>query len=206
MVEGVHVAAKLAKANGMPDWWMEAVLAEYYPCRRFLYKGNFWYFDFDLIPEAAISDFLAKNVVIPGGGTVLPHHIRREDVFGQILRLFGEPGVPNRGDFLVEGIADRSVFAFTLNSLGAWEPKLAFSDRVIVFDEGNFYQWRIAETFPVEGTNQLWWKSSLADLSALKRTYDEIVRLRNTPYDSSTEHNLRQEVVRQYDLLKLRTQ
>ena len=202
MVEGLHVVAELSKANNVPDWWVEAVLAEYYPCRKFLFKGNFWYFDFDLIPRSAFSDFSAKNVVIPGGGTFLVHHIRREDVMGQFVRLFGEPGVPNKGDFVVEGIADQSVFALSLNSLEAWDPKLAFSDRAIVFDGGNFYQWKIAETYPLPGTNQSWWKLTLADLSGLQKINDEIFKLRNTAYDRSTEETLREEIARQYNLLE----
>jgi hypothetical protein len=202
MVDGTNVIARLAQANGLPDWWVEAVLAEYYPCRKFLYKGEFWHFDFSLIPEAALLDFSTKGVVIPGGGTFLVHHIRREDVVGQFGRLFGEPGVPNKGDFVVEGKADQSLFAFSLNSLEAWDPKLAFSDRAIVFDGGNFHQWKIAESHPVEGTNQVWWKSSLADLSALKTVYDEILKLRNASYDRETENELRQEITRQYDRLE----
>src|ERR1700733_10159644 len=142
MVEGMHVVAELAEASNLPEWWVEAVLVEYYRCRKFLYKGKFWYFDFDLIPAAALSDLSAKNVVIPGGGTFLIHHIRRQDVMGQFVRLFGEPGVPSKGDFVVEGIADKSVFALSTNSLEAWDSKLAFSDRAMLFVEGHFYQWK----------------------------------------------------------------
>lgn len=201
MILGYDRTQKIAGMFNLPEWWVEAVLAEYYPCREFLKGMEVWLFNFNLIGEAELQPIRSKKVVV--GNVTLFHNIRKEDFVARFPLLFsGDPFFGHKAEIVPNGPVNKYYVVFPLNPIDAWDPKLAFSDVAIVYDDGIFYQWRIADFYPIEGTNQGWWKSALFELGELKSINDQIQKIRNTKINRDNRTELRKELQRLYDELE----
>jgi hypothetical protein len=56
---------RLAKKFNLPPWWVQSVIIEYFPCRKFLENESLWSFDFSLVDDKLIRTLPQKHVVIP---------------------------------------------------------------------------------------------------------------------------------------------
>lgn len=61
----VSLINKLARKYNLPSCWVQSVIVEYFPCRRFLESEALWTFDFKLIKDKLIETLPNKHVVIP---------------------------------------------------------------------------------------------------------------------------------------------
>jgi hypothetical protein len=84
-------------------------------------------------------------------------------------------------NILPNGIVNESYFPYQMNPIDVWDQKLSFSEYAKIFDEGRFYQLRIAQFGPFHPTTQHrgWFKSGFLDLEPLRIINDEIYDLRN---------------------------
>ena len=201
VVKGYERVREIAERFSLPDWWVEAILVEYYTCRRFLEVKEVWLFDFNLVDEEMISTIPSKKVII--GDITLFHNITQQDLAQRMLFAFtGDPIVMHRTEVFPEGPVNPHYVHFLLNPIDVWDPKLAFNERAIVFDGGTFYQWKIATFYPIEGSNQGWFKSDLFDLANLKTVNDQIQNIRNTKVTLENKSRLKEELRKLYEELE----
>ena len=202
VVKGSRCVQTIADRFELPEWWVEAVLVEYYPCREFLEGEEVWLFNFDLVDDS-ISSLPSKKVVV--GDHTLFHNIKAEDLKLRILMgLVGDPISPastKKSTIIPEGPVNSYYIPMSFNAIDVLDPKLGFSDRAVVFDSGTFYQWTIAETYPIKGTHQVWWKSLLFDLNGLKAINDKIQKNRNTVVTEENKQTLKEELRKLYEEL-----
>jgi hypothetical protein len=166
---------KLVSRFGLPTWWVQFVIVEYFPCRKFLENESLWNFDFGMLDDRLITTLPQKHVVIPEYHIV--HNIRPED-FRQRLLLTAYGGSPvaemDEKDIYPEGILNNTCFPVLGNSIDMWDPKLNFNTVAIVLDDGSFYQWKIAQLYNINGHSS-WFKSELFDLLPLFDIYQKII-------------------------------
>jgi hypothetical protein len=166
---------KLAKKFNLPSWWVQSVIVEYFPCRKFLENESLWSFDFKLVHNKLISTLPQKDVVIPEYH--MAQNIRPED-FRQRLLLTAYGGSPvadmDEKDLFPEGILNSTCFPVLGNSIDIWDPKLNFNTVAIVLDNRSFYQWKIAELYNINECSS-WFKSALFDLVPMFDIYQKII-------------------------------
>jgi hypothetical protein len=56
---------RIARKLNLPSWWVQSVIIEYFPCRKFLRNESLWNFDFGIVDEKLIKTLPHKHVVIP---------------------------------------------------------------------------------------------------------------------------------------------
>jgi hypothetical protein len=124
---------KLVRKYNLPPWWVQSVIVEYFPCRRFLENESLWTFDFKLINDKLIETLPIKHVVIPEYYIV--QNIRPED-FRQrlLLTAFGSNPVAemDEKDIYPDGVLNESCFPVLGNSIDVWDPKLGFHIHAVI--------------------------------------------------------------------------
>jgi hypothetical protein len=167
---------KIVRKYKLPSWWIQSVIVEYFPCRRYLENESLWTFDFKLINDKLIETLPERHVVIPEYYIV--QNIRPED-FRQrlLLTAFGSNPVAemDEKDLYPDGILKESCFPVLGNSIDIWDPKLNFHTHAVVLDNGSLYQWKIAEVYNINETSS-WFKSPLFDLVPLFKIYEKIIQ------------------------------
>jgi hypothetical protein len=147
-VYGYDKLKSIAQSLNLPDWWVESVVIEYFPCRRFGENGRLWTFDFNLLTDNMIKSIPSKQVIIPD--FFLIHNVRPNDFRERMLH--GSTGDPvarmNLSDLIPEGMVNSSFFPFNIPSIELLDRKLDFSEWAIILDESIFYQWKIADFTP----------------------------------------------------------
>jgi hypothetical protein len=176
---GIYRQRRISKVAGkfnLPTWWVQSVIVEYFPCRRFLENKSLWIFDFRIVDSKLIKTLPEKHVVIPEYYMV--QNIRPED-FRQRLILAAYGGSPiaemNEKDIYPEGILNATCFPVLGNPIDIWDPKINFNTHVIVLDDRSFYQWKIAEVYNINESSS-WFKSKLFDLVPLFQIYQKIIQ------------------------------
>lgn len=176
-----EVIKAVAQRMGLPEWWVEAVAIEYTDCRDFATRNEIWTFNFDRVTQADLEEAVRSRHVVVYGTICHNIHI---DVFRHrtIQRLASNIPVPlvkEPNDALAEGPISEYHFPFLGNPIDVWDPKLDFSTRFQVLDEGQLWQWCVAEFVPVEGRNYGKWMSSDVDLEPLDQIHERLSSLRN---------------------------
>lgn len=160
----------------LPKWWIESLAIEYLPCRRFCLNDKMWTFDFGLIDDELFDSLKNKKVVIPH--YTLYQNISPEDFAyrsAKILAGWSDFTFENVDNFIPEGVTNNTMFPLIHNSIKIWDPKLGFGFHAVVFDKGNFYQWKIAETLRLQNKNYVWYKSDFLDLKPLQGIYEQLI-------------------------------
>lgn len=174
-----EIIERFAKEVSLPSWWLEHLIIEYLPCRRYFESTEIWSFDFSEIKSSQIESILANKITIPASTTIF-HNISHKTFSENVLkRMVGLPTEPINKDIIVEGKAGSDYFPVVFNSHEVWDPKLTFNNYCIVLDEDNFYQWKVAEFHAIEGATRGWFKSDIVNLSLLKEINERIQVLRD---------------------------
>ena len=166
---------------GLPEWWVEAIAIEYTDCRDFATRDEIWTFNFDRVDQEELEEAVRSRHTVVYSPIYHNIHI---DVFRHRLvnALVGNIPVPlvqEADDASAEGPISDYAFPFLSNPLDIWDPKLDFSTHFQVLDEGQLWQWQIAEFVRVEGRNYGKWISSDVDLGPLDQVHDRLSSLRN---------------------------
>lgn len=170
---------ELAHAKSVPVWWLEHLIIEYLPCRRYFENEEIWSIDYSLIKPAQVSEIINNKIVIPASTTIY-HHVKKETLRDNFLKSFvGLPLEPVSPDFVVEGKADSDFFPIAYNPPDVWDPKLTFNNYCLILDGNSFYQWKVAEFHPIEGSTRGWFKSEIVDLTNLRTINEKIQLLRD---------------------------
>jgi len=175
------IIKKVARKMNLPPWWIEAITIEYTDCRDFATRNEIWTFNFDKLSEKEIEEAVESHHVAVCG-TV--YHNVHEDVYSHRLidRLTSDISlilVEEPDDMIVEGQASNYNFSVLGNPIDSWDPKLDFSSHFQVLDNGQIWQWRIAEFVSVEGRKYGKWVSSDLDLEPLDEIHNKLALLRN---------------------------
>jgi hypothetical protein len=91
-------------------------------------------------------------------------------------------------DVIAEGPVSNYHSPFLGNSIDVWDPKLDFSMSFQVIDDGQIWQWRIAEFVSVEGRGYKKWVSSEIDLESLDQIHEKLASLRNPVIKPEPDH------------------
>ena len=201
-IYGIKCIEKFAKKYNFPYWWVESVFVEYFPCRRFFVDGELWTFDFNLVPKNLIENITEYNVVIPGyfiAQNIRPKDLGRRTVLGSI----GSPITPLSKEIIYpEGKLNNTAFPFLGNPIYEWDHKLNLHSHAIVLDNGDLYQWKIAELVSPYEKNHSWYKSDLFDSRSLFDVYMKLNQLRTQDNFRKPTDQLRQTARKIYDELE----
>jgi hypothetical protein len=170
-------------------------------------------FNFNKLAKKDIGRIPGTKVVFTD--TLLFQNIKPEDVTARLIAgLMGMPMVQldAGANILPNGIVSDNYFTFQLNSIDVWDQKLGFSEYAKIFDDGRFYQLKVAQFGPFHptSTSRGWFKSDFLDLEPLRIINDEIYDLRNRYYSRGnpiTEEGesleiLRNQVIEKYSELE----
>jgi hypothetical protein len=178
----VHQVIKaIAEKMKLPYWWVQAIAIEYTDCREYATRDEVWTFNLDKVSGRDLEEAVRSNRVVVFG--TLVHNVL-EIVWSSrtIERLVSD--IPAQlaeefSDVFAEGPVSNYHFPFLGNPLDVWDPKLDFSSHFQVLDEGQLWQWRIAEFVPVQGRTCGKWISSEIDLEPLDKVHEKLASLRN---------------------------
>lgn len=84
-------------------------------------------------------------------------------------------------DMIPNGPVSPNHILFLGNPIEVWDPKLNFSNYIQVLEDGNFWQWKVADFISVEGRNYGKWVSDEINLEALDDISPRLDKLRNPP-------------------------
>ncbi|PKL69038.1 MAG: hypothetical protein CVV28_02675 [Methanobacteriales archaeon HGW-Methanobacteriales-1] len=162
----------------LPDWWIRSVIIEYLDCREYAERDEIWTFNFDLMTEEALDDALANKKVVVSGPIV--HNVFLDS--SRLLRSMVSDITPvavDETDLVAEGPISEYSAEFLSNPLDVWDPILGFSDYFQVYDEGRFWQWKIAELVPIPDEHYGEWVSSEIDLIPINEMALKLQEIRN---------------------------
>jgi hypothetical protein len=200
VIYGKDRPIKIAGRIGLPQWWVQSVIIEYFPCRRFAENNKLWVFDFSIFDKALETEIPRNKVVIPEYR--LCQNITSKDLAYRLPKLItGQSNLPlDNIDLIPEGLVNNTAFPFFSNPIDLWDPKLGFNEYAIVFDNGYFYQWKIAELYHITESHS-WLKSHLFDLIPLWNIYKELVSIMDQDLQNPSEE-LRAKTKTLYDKLE----
>jgi hypothetical protein len=156
VIYGEERVLSISKRLDLPAWWIKSVIVEYIPCRRFGESGKLWVFDFTSFPDELIRIRAPRLIT-------------------------GQSKIPlDNIDLIPEGIVNKSAFLFSGNPIDSWDPKLGFNEYAVVFDNGYFYQWKIAELFNINNKSA-WYRSNLFNLLPLWKVYNKLTTYLDNP-------------------------
>jgi len=176
-----RVIKTVAEKMNLPYWWVEAIAIEYTQCREYATRDEIWTFNFDKLSERDLEKAVRSHRIVVYG--ILMHNVLTavwssrtiERLVSDIpVRLVEEPN-----DVIAEGPVSDYHFPFLGNPIDVWDPKLDFSSHFQVLDEGQLWQWKIAEFVTVEGRKYGKWISSEIDLEPLDQVHEKLASLRN---------------------------
>jgi hypothetical protein len=173
----VHSKQRIQDASkklNLPSWWVESVIIEYFSCRRFAENSELSVFDFGIIDDKLLNSIKLKHVVIPHYRLI--QNVSPRDLAYRLPKLVtGESRLPfDNIDLIPEGIVNKTAFPFIANPIDKWDPKLGFNEYAVIFDNGYFYQWKIAELYRINERSS-WYKSNLFDLIPLWKVYEQLI-------------------------------
>jgi hypothetical protein len=200
-VYGLDKLKRISEALNLPCWWVESVVIEYFPCRRFGENGRLWTFGFDLLTDEMIKSITSKQVIIPD--FFLIHNIRPNDFRERILHgATGNPLAPlDLSDLIPEGMVNRSFFVYGAQSIEQVDLKLEFNEYAIVLDRNIFYQWKIAD-LTSSGEQNGRYKFDPMNLSKLVPIIDKIREYQNSGVLNSPTLEIIENIARDYEKLE----
>lgn len=77
---------EISKRFKLPEWWIESVIIECLPCRRYGESGNLHKFDFDILTDEDIQKIPKHRVIV--SGVTLMQNIRPDDLRTRALLAF----------------------------------------------------------------------------------------------------------------------
>jgi len=202
-VYGIERVTKIAESLSLPYWWVESVIVEYFDCRRYAENGELWTFDFNKFDEKLIDTILDKKVIIPH--YYLVQNVRPEDLAKRtLIAMIGLPYVPlDEADLIPEGLVNKTCFPSPVrNDISVYDQKLDFNQTAIVYDNGIFYQCKIAEFYEIPSKHYGWWKSDLFDLGELFDINRKLQDYRNSGVLKKPTPQVIDEIQKDYEKLE----
>lgn len=165
----------------IPKWWVESIAIEYTDCRDFAIGRDIWTFNFDKVSIEELENSIKSHKIIIHN--YLIHNVHIDTFRSRFAHLLASrirpPLVNEQSDFIPEGLVSDFYFPFIVNSIEQWDPKLGFSNYCQIYDNGQLYQWKIANFVKVEGRHYGKWVSDIVDLEPLDKMQQELQILRN---------------------------
>lgn len=161
----------------LPLWWVESIAIEYLNCREFAARDEIWTFNFDLISqENLIETVKTRKIVI--SSPLIQYPSLNKSLLNDLKNYF--LGLDDDNDYsVIEGYISLNNFPEEVEFLDFWDPKLSFSECFQVYDDGKFWQWKIAESTPLKGKLYNKWVSSLIDLKPINDIDVKLRKIRN---------------------------
>lgn len=161
----------------LPYWWVESIAIEYLNCREFASSDEIWTFNFDLISkEDLINAVKTEKIVI--SSPIIQYPSLGANLLKNLKNYFLGLDDVTEG-FIIEGNISKDNFPDKVEFLDFWDPKLSFSEYFQVYDDGKFWQWKIAESTPIKGKSYNHWVSSLIDLAPINDMDIKLIKIRN---------------------------
>ncbi|MBB2984463.1 hypothetical protein [Paraburkholderia tropica] len=157
----------LSEKLNLPLWFLERVAIEYLDVRALTAIT-----DIDLTRPAAqqLEEVLSNQPIVVVGSTVLANIHPDTYRTRVIASLAGRPNVPVTDQLALlepEGKIPAHSFPSMDNGYDVVDPKLNFYSHFQVLDEGQLWQWKIAEFLTVDNRNYGMWVSDVIDLLPL---------------------------------------
>ncbi|HTX60972.1 MAG TPA: hypothetical protein VMC48_01565 [Methanobacterium sp.] len=164
---------------GLPYWWVESVAIEYLECREFAGGDEIWTFNFELVSETELVKAAESERVVVSGPLIHYPQFDRKSMLKSLEKYFMGREDDDAGEHIVEGLCSKDDFPEGVEFLEFWDPKISFSEYFQVYDEGNFWQWKVAELIPIKGETYGKWTSSEIDLTIINNMDLKLGEIRN---------------------------
>ena len=99
-------------------------------------------------------------------------------------RLFSSVPVAaaiSKGYLIAERLVSAHHQVFIGNPIRVWDPKLSFSSHFQVLEDGQLWQWKIADFVSVQGRSYAKWVSEEINLESLDEVHPRLAELRYAP-------------------------
>ena len=202
-IYGRERISKISTQLKLPYWWVESVIVEYFPCRRYAESEELWAFDFNKLTDEDVKKIPEKKIIV--SELLLVQNVQQRDIAQRIaLRSMGLPCIPlDESNLIPEGFVNSTRFPFPAqNDISAWDKKLEFSQRAVVLDNDIFYQWTIAMPYNVENEHRIWYKSDLFDLDKLYSINRTLREYRNSDCIKKPTSEFIKQIKNKYDELE----
>lgn len=179
-VQGRERLHKIAQELDYPSFLLEVAALENKNSRRFARDKKthkiHLIIDFDLLTNENLCNLSQRSRWSAIPGFILCDHIHPSDIKHRLLHTFvGSPTSTCPRESLLEGKASDNAFPMWFNDINIVDPFLHLSDRFMMYENGEFFQWKFAEleksnTHP----NQSAFFSNEVDLAAFKRVSQDL--------------------------------
>lgn len=165
--------------TNFPDWWIQSVMVEYLDCREYATRNEIWTFNHDLVSEENLIDALTNKKVVVSGPIVHNVFLDPSRLLKRMVSDLPSELTVDETDFVAEGPISKYSSEFYSNPLNVWDPLLSFSQYFQVYDEGRFWQWKIAEFVPIPGKHYGEWVSEEIDLTPINEMDLKLQEIKN---------------------------
>ncbi|TMS41133.1 MAG: hypothetical protein FGO69_09270 [Methanobacterium sp.] len=170
----IHVSSKLK----LPYWWVESIAIEYLNCREFAAYDEIWTFNFDLISRQELIEAVQTEKIVVSS-PIIQYPPIGEGLLKSLKNYFlGQDYIAEQGS-IIEGPVSRNDFPDEVEFLDFLDPMLSFFDYFQVYDDGKFWQWKIAESTHIKGESYSKWFSSEMDLTPINEMEVKLGKLRD---------------------------
>lgn len=168
----------ISARSELPYWWVQSVAIEYLECRDYTTRNDIWAFNFDLISDQDLMNAVKSERVVISGPIVHYPQLERKSLLKSLENYFlGRDD--DLEEHVVEGLCSWNDFPEEVEFLDYWDPLSSFSEYFQVYDDGNFWQWKIAELKQMKGNPKGKWVSPDVDLTLINDLGLKCIELRN---------------------------
>lgn len=149
-VRGRERIQYMARKLEYPVFLLEAAALENRNCRRFARNSVtgkiVLIIDFDLLTDQNLVNIVQRTIWGSIPGFIMVDHIHPADFKNLLLHsLVGSPTSSCPPECMLEGKASDNAFSMYFNDINVVDPFIHLSDRFIIYEEGNLYQWKFAD-------------------------------------------------------------
>jgi hypothetical protein len=171
----------VAQEMNLPSWWVKAIAVQYLECRDFADRDEIWTFNFNRISKNTLKAAVHQYHVI--AHQAIFHNVHPEVLSSRLIEKLVSnlpvPLVKDGNDCIAEGPLSNNCVSIEFNPIDVWDPKLNFASHFQVFDNGQFWQWRIARFEQVQGRSYGKWVSDEINLDSFEEVQSKLAVLRN---------------------------
>jgi hypothetical protein len=161
----------------LPYWWVESIAIEYLNCRDFTTRDEIWTFNFDLISKQDLLKAVQTEKIVLST-PIIEYPPLGEGLLKSLKNYFLGQDYDEEGS-AIEGPVSMDDFPEEVEFLDFWDPMLSFSEYFQVYDEGKFWQWKIAESITAKGETSSKWLSPEIDLTPINEMDVKLENLRD---------------------------
>jgi hypothetical protein len=184
-VRGRERIRNIAHQSDYPAFLLESAAIEDRNCRYFTRERQsrriILIIDFDTLSDQQLRKLTYRSFWSSIPGFLLVDHINLNDFRYRLSRsIVGSPTSKCPPECLLEGSASDNAFPYYFNDINVVDPFLHLSDRFVVYEKGEIYQWQFATLgSSLQSPKHSAYLSKEVNLSEFDRIYHELITEQN---------------------------